>query len=81
MNCHTYLGKGSSNLGAPDLSAIGMGGRGVQGFADYVANPAQFGNNVMPKFGDKYGGPLDSTQLKQVGEFLNASKGGKASAK
>jgi menaquinol-cytochrome c reductase cytochrome b/c subunit len=77
MNCHTYLGKGSSNLGAPDLSVIGKGGRGVQGFADYVANPSQFGNNVMPKFGDKYGGPLDSTQLQQVGEFLNASKGAK----
>jgi menaquinol-cytochrome c reductase cytochrome b/c subunit len=52
MNCHVYLGKGSSNLGAPDLSAIGKGGRGVKGFADYVANPGQFGNNVMPKFGD-----------------------------
>src|SRR5436309_8351913 len=29
--CHTYLGTGSSNLGAPDLSAIGKGGLGVQG--------------------------------------------------
>src|SRR2546430_8594795 len=29
LNCHTYLGTGSSNLGAPDLSAIGKGGRGV----------------------------------------------------
>ncbi len=77
MNCHTYLGKGSSNLGAPDLSAIGKGGRGIQGFADYVANPAAFGNNVMPKFGDKYGGPLDTAQLKQIGAFLDASKGAK----
>ena len=32
----------------------------------------------MPKFGDKYGGPLDSTQLTQIGTFLNASKGPKA---
>jgi hypothetical protein len=78
MNCHVYLGKGSANLGAPDLSVIGKGGRGIQGFADYVANPGQFGNNVMPKFGDKYGGPLDSTQLNQIGAFLNASKGAKA---
>ena len=23
MNCHTYLGAGTSNLGAPDLSEIG----------------------------------------------------------
>src|SRR6266487_248203 len=48
--CHTYLGTGSSNLGAPDLSAIGKSGRGVQGFANYVADPSKFGNNVMPKF-------------------------------
>ena len=81
MNCHTYLGKGSSNLGAPDLSAIGKGGRGTRGFADYVANPGQFGNNVMPKFGDKFGGPLEPSQLKQIGVFLDASKGAKATKK
>src|SRR5213080_2565100 len=34
--CHTYLGTGSSNLGAPDLPAIGKSARGVQGFATYV---------------------------------------------
>ena len=28
LNCHTYLGTGSSNLGAPDLSAEGAKGRG-----------------------------------------------------
>ena len=77
LNCHTYLGAGSSNLGAPDLSAIGKGGRGVQGFADYVANPSKFGNNVMPKFGAQYGGSLNDAQLKQVGTFLDASKGPK----
>ena len=77
MNCHTYLGAGSSNLGAPDLSAIGKGGRGVQGFADYVANPSKFGNNIMPKFGAQYGGSFDDAQLQQVGAFLNASKGPK----
>jgi menaquinol-cytochrome c reductase cytochrome b/c subunit len=70
--CHTYLGTGSSNLGAPDLSAIGKGGRGVQGFATYVADPSKFGNNVMPKFAS-----LGKDQLRQLGEFLNASKGPK----
>jgi menaquinol-cytochrome c reductase cytochrome b/c subunit len=70
--CHTYLGTGSSNLGAPDLSAIGKGGRGVEGFANYVKDPSQFGNNVMPKFGS-----LGNEKLKQLGEFLNASKGPK----
>src|SRR5947209_3561556 len=29
-NCHTYLGTGSSHLGAPDLSAEGAKGKGVQ---------------------------------------------------
>jgi menaquinol-cytochrome c reductase cytochrome b/c subunit len=70
--CHTYLGTGSSNLGAPDLSAIGKSGRGVQGFANYVADPSKFGNNVMPKFAS-----LGRVKLAQLGEFLNASKGPK----
>jgi menaquinol-cytochrome c reductase cytochrome b/c subunit len=70
--CHTYLGTGSSNLGAPDLSAIGKSGRGVQGFANYVADPSKFGNNVMPKFAS-----LGQAKLTQLGEFLNASKGPK----
>ena len=29
LQCHTYLGSGSSNLGAPDLSDIGSTGKGV----------------------------------------------------
>jgi hypothetical protein len=70
--CHTYLGTGSSNLGAPDLSAIGSSGRGVQGFANYVADPSKFGNNVMPKFAS-----LGQAKLLQLGAFLNASKGPK----
>ena len=70
--CHTYLGTGSSNLGAPDLSAIGKGGKGVQGFASYVADPSKFGNTVMPKFAS-----LGQSKLTQLGEFLNASKGPK----
>ena len=70
--CHTYLGTGSANLGAPDLSAIGKGGLGVQGFANYVKDPSKAGNNVMPKFG-----ALGDQKLHQLGEFLNASKGPK----
>ena len=49
--CHTYLGTGSSNLGAPDLSAIGKSGQGPDFFSKYVADPSKYGNNVMPKFG------------------------------
>jgi menaquinol-cytochrome c reductase cytochrome b/c subunit len=70
--CHTYLGTGSSNLGAPDLSAIGKSGQGADFFANYVSDPSKFGNNVMPKFAS-----LGDEKLKQLGEFLNASKGPK----
>src|SRR4029453_5353896 len=68
--CHTYLGTGSSNLGAPDLSAIGKGGQPPSFFAGYVADPSKFGNNVMPKFAS-----LGQQKLNQLGEFLAASKG------
>jgi menaquinol-cytochrome c reductase cytochrome b/c subunit len=70
--CHTYLGTGSSNLGAPDLSAIGKSGQGPAFFAKYVSDPSQYGNNVMPKFAS-----LGQQKLNQLGEFLAASKGPK----
>jgi cytochrome c2 len=69
MNCHTYLGAGTSNLGAPDLSEIGRtSNRGVEGFANYVADPTQFGNTVMPKFED-----LGKENLTKLGTFLQSS--------
>jgi cytochrome c553 len=70
--CHTYLGTGSSNLGAPDLSSIGKSGQGPAFFSKYVSDPSQYGNNVMPKFGS-----LGEQKLKELGEFLSASKGPK----
>jgi len=71
--CHTYLGTGSSNLGAPDLSAIGKVGQGPQFFSSYVSDPSKFGNNVMPKFGN-----LGSQQnIHNIGVFLSVSKGPK----
>ena len=73
--CHTYLGVGSSNLGAPDLSAIGAGDRGIEFFKSYVANPADFGNPVMPSYGQEFGGSLDDEQLTAIATFLDASKG------
>jgi mono/diheme cytochrome c family protein len=73
MQCHTYLGAGTSNAGAPDLSSIGKtSNRGVAGFAEYVADPSKFGNNVMPKFKD-----LGDANLTRLGAFLEASKGPK----
>ena len=70
MNCHTYLGAGSSNLGAPDLSEIGASGMTAEDFAAYVANPADFGNTVMPSFAN-----LGEENLRLLGIFLSESKG------
>jgi menaquinol-cytochrome c reductase cytochrome b/c subunit len=69
--CHTYLGTGSSNQGAPDLSAEGTKGRNKQFFMQYIHDPSKFGNNVMPKFG------FNDQQLAQLAAFLLASKGPK----
>ena len=69
--CHTYLGTGSSNQGAPDLSAEGKKGRNKQFFMQYIRDPSKFGNNVMPKFG------FNDQQLSQLAAFLMASKGPK----
>jgi menaquinol-cytochrome c reductase cytochrome b/c subunit len=72
-SCHTYLGTGSSNLGAPDLTSIGKIGQGAQFFSSYVSDPSKFGNNVMPKFGN-----LGSAQnIHNIGVFLSVSKGPK----
>jgi len=70
MNCHTYLNAGSSNAGAPDLSDIGTSGRSAEEFSAYVANPAEFGNNVMPAYGDQ-----GEEILLLLGTFLEESKG------
>ena len=69
--CHTYLGTGSSNQGAPDLSAEGSKGRAKDFFQRYIKDPSAFGNNVMPKFG------FDEKELSQLAAFLQASKGPK----
>jgi len=69
MNCHTYLGAGNSNSGGLDKSSIGKtSNRGVQGFANYVSDPSQFGNNVMPKWSD-----LGKDNLLKLGAFLESS--------
>jgi menaquinol-cytochrome c reductase cytochrome b/c subunit len=69
--CHTYLGTGGGNLGAPDLSAEGTK-KNASVLQSYVADPSKFGNNVMPKFAS-----LGTTTLHQIAVFLAASKGPK----
>ncbi len=68
--CHLYIGTGSQNLGAPELTDIGSGDRGAEYFARYFQNPAQFGNNVMPPYAG-----LGEENLQALGVFLDASKG------
>jgi hypothetical protein len=71
-SCHTYLGTGSSNLGAPDLSSIGSGGQGPDFFSSYVSNPRKYNNQIMPVFGN-----LGSAEnIRDIGIFLDASRGG-----
>jgi len=69
LNCHTYRGAGSPNLGAPDLTQIGAENRGVDYFHRYVANPGEFGNTVMPPFQS-----LGDENLEAIAVFLDASK-------
>jgi menaquinol-cytochrome c reductase cytochrome b/c subunit len=71
-SCHTYLGTGSSNLGAPDLTSQGTEGKSVETLVQYITDPSQFGNAVMPKFGS-----LGDENLRNLAIFLNASKGPK----
>jgi cytochrome c553 len=71
LNCHTYLGSGSSNLGAPELGEVGNR-RPKDELKAYVSNPAAFGNNVMISY--SY---LGDENLTNLASFLSASKGGK----
>jgi hypothetical protein len=73
LNCHTYLGEGNANLGAPDLSEVGASDRGVEFFKSYVSNPAQYGNNVMISY--SY---LGDENLTNLATFLDLSRGGES---
>jgi len=71
--CHTYLGTGSSNLGAPDLTNIGSAGLGVDFQVRHLKCPSCVNpGSPMPKFES-----LGDERLHQLAVFLEASKGGK----
>jgi menaquinol-cytochrome c reductase cytochrome b/c subunit len=73
QQCHIYLGAGSQNLGAPDLTEIGSDqAKDAAYFERYVADPSQFGNTVMPRYGDTF----SEEQLNSIAVFLDASEGG-----
>jgi menaquinol-cytochrome c reductase cytochrome b/c subunit len=66
LQCHTYLGEGSTNLGAPDLTEVGTSERGVEGFVTFLQNPPQ----PMAQFIG-----LGEENLRKISAFLDASKG------
>jgi menaquinol-cytochrome c reductase cytochrome b/c subunit len=71
--CHTYLGTGSSNLGAPDLTAEGSKGKGIQFQIEHLKNPSKVNpGSPMPSFAS-----FSDADLKKIATFLEASKGPK----
>ncbi len=69
--CHTYLGTGSSNLGAPDLTAIGTRNLGIPFQIRHLECPSCVNpGSPMPKFAS-----LGKERLKDLAIFLEASKG------
>jgi hypothetical protein len=73
LNCHTYLGAGSSNLGAPDLTDIGSKGMGVTTQIEHLKCPSCVTpGSPMPSFA-----AFSEEQLRDLAIFLEASKGEK----
>ena len=73
LTCHTYLGTGSSNLGAPDLSRKARRARGLKFQIDHLKCPRCVNpGSPMPPFAS-----LGDENLRKIAIFLEASKGGK----
>ena len=69
--CHTYLGTGSSNLGAPDLTAIGSRNLGIDFQIRHLQCPSCVNpGSPMPKFAS-----LGNARLHDLAVFLESSKG------
>ncbi|MHB8470419.1 MAG: cytochrome c family protein [Gaiellaceae bacterium] len=69
--CHTYLGSGSSNLGAPDLTAIGTRQLGIDFQIRHLKCPSCVNaGSPMPVFAS-----LGDARLRQLAIFLESSKG------
>jgi menaquinol-cytochrome c reductase cytochrome b/c subunit len=72
LNCHTYGGSGSPNLGAPELTQEGTRNRGIRWQIDHLKCPSCVNpGSPMPPF-EKLG----EDNLRQIAIFLEASKGG-----
>ena len=72
-NCHQYLGIGGGFAGAPNLSAEGAKGKGVDFQIRHLECPSCVNpGSPMPSFQD-----LGPERLGELAAFLEASKGGK----
>jgi mono/diheme cytochrome c family protein len=73
LNCHTYLGAGGSQLGAPDLTAEGSKNKGVTFQIQHLKCPSCVNKgSPMPSFAD-----FGDANLRKIALFLEASKGPK----
>jgi menaquinol-cytochrome c reductase cytochrome b/c subunit len=71
MGCHTYLGAGTPNLGAPDLSEEGAKGRGEEFQINHLKCPSCVNpGSPMPPFTS-----FTDEQFHQLATFLEESKG------
>jgi menaquinol-cytochrome c reductase cytochrome b/c subunit len=69
--CHTYLGSGGAQLGAPDLSSIGAAKLGIDFQIRHLKCPSCVNaGSPMPKFES-----LGEKRLHDLAVFLEASKG------
>jgi menaquinol-cytochrome c reductase cytochrome b/c subunit len=73
LNCHTYLGVGGSQLGAPDLSAEGSKNKGITFQIEHLKCPSCVNKgSPMPSFA-----AFGDANLRKLASFLEASKGPK----
>jgi menaquinol-cytochrome c reductase cytochrome b/c subunit len=73
LNCHTYLGDGGHNLGAPELTAEGAKNKGLAFQIAHLKCPACVNSgSPMPSFAG-----LGQANLTDLAHFLEASKGPK----
>src|SRR5262249_9354321 len=71
LTCHTYLGAGSSNLGAPDLTEEGKKNKGIRFQIDHLKCPSCVNpGSPMPSFA-----ALGNANLRKLAIFLENSKG------
>jgi mono/diheme cytochrome c family protein len=70
-NCHTYLGDGGHNLGAPELTEEGAKNKGLRFQIEHLKCPSCVNKgSPMPSFA-----ALGDERLRQIATFLEASKG------